>query len=115
MQNGYSALQGRARIHPPKPSDSELWRSVLDLSPDLAPAISFRDIKNTADRFAAMVAQGLMAETEAASILCGMVDGLAKRSRALKLLGNGVHPLVAANAWRTLSLAHNLRPLDLGA
>lgn len=38
-----------------------------------------------------------------------------QRSRALKLLGNGVHPLSAANAIRSLGIAHGLRPMDLGA
>lgn len=42
-----------------------------------------------------------------------LVDGLAHRSRALRLLGNGVHPLAAAHAWRTLAAAHGLRPVDL--
>ena len=28
-------------------------------------------------------------------------------------LGNGVHPLAAAHAWRTLAAAHGLRPVDL--
>lgn len=32
-----------------------------------------------------------------------MADGLADRARALRLLGNGVHPLAAAHAWGTLS------------
>jgi hypothetical protein len=34
-------------------------------------------------------------------------------TRALRLLGNGVHPLAAAHAWRALSTAHGLGPLDL--
>ena len=42
-----------------------------------------------------------------------LVDGLAHRSRALRLLGNGVHPLAAAHAWRTLAAAHGVRPVDL--
>ena len=45
--------------------------------------------------------------------LCRMADGLATRSFALRLLGNGVVPLVAGHAWRTLAAAHGLRPLDL--
>ena len=44
-----------------------------------------------------------------------MADGLAARSRALRLLGNGVHPLAAANAWRALAVAHGLGPVDLEA
>ena len=42
-----------------------------------------------------------------------MADGLAHRARALRLLGNGVHPLAAAHAWRVLAAAHGLGPLDL--
>ena len=37
------------------------------------------------------------------------------RARALRLLGNGVHPLAAAHAWRTLAAAHGLGPVDLAA
>jgi len=44
-----------------------------------------------------------------------MADGLAHRARALRLLGNGVHPLAAAHAWRAIAVAHGLRPLDLAA
>ncbi|MEM7797767.1 MAG: hypothetical protein AAF633_01140 [Chloroflexota bacterium] len=85
------------------------------MASDLAPAVSFRDLKRLCDDLASMVAQGLMAEAEAQSIVCRLANGLAARSRALKLLGNGVVPLQAAYAWRTLSAAHGLRPLDLGA
>ena len=34
---------------------------------------------------------------------------------ALRLLGNGVHPLAAAHAWRALAAAHGLGPVDLAA
>lgn len=43
-----------------------------------------------------------------------MVNGLAARTRALRLLGNGVCPLAAAHAWRSLAAAHGLGPVDLG-
>ena len=36
------------------------------------------------------------------------------RSRR-RLLGNGVHPLAAAHAWRSLAAAHGLGPMDLAA
>jgi hypothetical protein len=42
-----------------------------------------------------------------------MADGMAYQTRALRLLGNGVHPLAAAHAWRTLAAAHGLGPVDL--
>ena len=44
-----------------------------------------------------------------------MADGLAHRARALRLLGNGVHPLAAAHAWRALGAVHGLGPVDLAA
>ena len=42
-------------------------------------------------------------------------DGLAHRERALRLLGNRVHPLAAAHAWRALAASHGLGPVDLAA
>jgi len=82
---------------------------------DLAPALSVGDVKRFADRAAALVAQGRMAEAAAESVVRRMAHGLAERSRALRLYGNGVHPLAAGYAWRSLSYALGLRPVDLGA
>ena len=46
----------------------------------------------------------------------GLRDELgAGAGRALRLLGNGVHPLAAAHAWRSLAAAHGLGPVDLAA
>lgn len=98
----------RPRLHPPGPSDMDAWRDVLEVAPDLAPAISLRDVKRAADCFAQMVAAGQLAETEAQSRLCLLASSMANRSRILRLLGNGVHPLTAAYAWQTLSAAHGL-------
>lgn len=106
---------GRPALSPPLPDDTAAWRAVLDVAPDLAPALSVRDIKRISDRLAALVAQGRMAEAEAESVVRGMADGLANRTRQLRLLGNGVVPITAGHAWRTLALAHGLRPLDLEA
>jgi DNA (cytosine-5)-methyltransferase 1 len=111
---GSTRLHGRTGLFPPGPSDGAAWSATLAMAPDLAPAVAFGDIARRADQLAQMVASGELAETEAEPALCGMVDGLAQRSRALRLLGNGVHPLAAANAWRSLADAHGLRPLDLG-
>ncbi|WP_426038166.1 hypothetical protein [Cypionkella sp. TWP1-2-1b2] len=65
--------------------------------------------------WAAHIAQGLESPGAAAAepAVRRLVDGLAHRSRALRLLGNGVHPLGAAYAWRALASAHGLGPLDL--
>lgn len=105
----------RSWIYPPGPGNQQGWADVLRCAPYLAPAISIRDVKRISDHYAQMVAGGELAETEAESILRRLVDGMAGRSRILKLLGNGVYPLGAANAWRSLGLAHGLRPLDLVA
>jgi len=48
-------------------------------------------------------------------LFVGLLMGWPSRSRALRLLGNGVHPLAAAHAWRALATAHGLRPVDLAA
>ena len=61
-----------------------------------------------------------MADRAALAVYCQswgrwMADGLAHRARALRLLGNGVHPLAAAHAWRSLAAAHGLGPVDLAA
>lgn len=104
----------RLPLAPPGPSDADAWASVLSMAPDLAPALSVGDVKRVCDHAAALVAQGCMAEAEAQSIVRGMAHGLAERTRALRLYGNGVHPLEAAFAWRSLSYALGLRPVDLG-
>jgi len=113
--NGYPALCGGAGLFPPGPGDRGGWSAVLDHAPDLAPAASPRDLKRAADHYAALVASGCMAEAEAQSRLCRMADGLAGRPRALRVLGNGVVPLAAAYAWRSLAAAHGLWPVGLGA
>lgn len=109
--NRFSA--SRPAISPPGPSDSEAWAAVLRVAPDLAPSVAFGDIASRAYELAALVEAGELAEAEAEPALCRMVDGLASRARALRLLGNGVHPLAAAYAWRTLSAPHGLGWVDL--
>ena len=115
IPDGYPALQGGTGLHPPGPGDLAGWAAVLASRPDLAPAVSLRDVKRAADHFAALVARGIMAESEAESIVCRMAASLSNRSRALRLLGNAVHPLAAGHAWRSLASAHGLGPVDLGA
>ena len=111
--HGHSALCGGTGLFPPGPGDTDAWAAVLRVAPDLAPALSLGDVKRLADHCAQMVARGQLAEAEAQSRVCLAADGLAHRARALRLLGNGVCPIQAAYAWRTLTAAHGLPPIDL--
>ena len=112
--HGSTGLQGGTRVFPPGPDNDGAWAEVIDHSPNLSPATSFRDCKHYADGLAQDVASGKLAQEEAESAVRRMVNGLASRSRALRLLGNGVVPLEAAYAWRTLALGHGLQPYDMG-
>jgi len=107
----YPALPGGAGLHPPGPGDRDAWAAILAARPDLAPALGLSDCLAWAGRLAAHPESPGTAAAE--PTLRRMADGLAHRARALRLLGNGVHPLAAAHAWRTLAAAHGLRPVDL--
>lgn len=109
VAHGPAAQCGRPRVHAPGPADMAGWSEALRHAPYLAPAVSLRDVKRAADHFAALVARGIMAESEAESIVRGMASSLSNRSRALRVLGNSVHPLTAAYGWRELSAAHGLQ------
>ncbi|NHF74886.1 DNA cytosine methyltransferase [Paracoccus sp. 12-3] len=109
--DGYPALSGGAGLHPPGPADHAAWASILAARPDLAPALGFHDCLAWARRMSADPEGPVAAAAEPA--LRRMADGLAHRARALRLLGNGVHPLAAAHAWRALAAAHGLGPVDL--
>ncbi|MBZ0130574.1 MAG: DNA cytosine methyltransferase [Rhodobacteraceae bacterium] len=111
VPDGYSALPGRTGLQPPGPGDHYAWAAVLATRPDLAPALGFHDCLAWAGRLAAYPESPGTAAAQSA--LRRMADGLAYRARALRLLGNGVHPLAAAHAWRALAAAHGLRPVDL--
>ncbi len=111
--NGYPSLPRGTGLHPPGPSDHAEWAAVLASRPDLAPALGFNDCLAWAERLAADPESAGTAAAQ--SDLRRMADGLAHRARALRLLGNGVHPLAAAHAWRALASAHGLGPLDLAA
>ncbi|PKP68417.1 MAG: DNA cytosine methyltransferase [Alphaproteobacteria bacterium HGW-Alphaproteobacteria-4] len=111
--DGHSALPGGAGLHPPGPDEHAAWAAALASRPDLAPALGFDDCLAWARRLAADPEGPLKAAAEPA--LRRMADGLAHRARALRVLGNGVHPLAAAHAWRTLGAAHGLGPVDLAA
>ena len=114
-QARHARLRSGTRLHPPGPSDMDAWRDVLALYPDGAPALSLGDISTFSRYFASLVEAGELSQAEAEHRLRRMADGLASRPRALRLLGNGVHPLAAAYAWRSLSAAHGLGRVDMGA
>ncbi|WP_263289621.1 DNA cytosine methyltransferase [Tateyamaria pelophila] len=111
--DGYTALPGRAGLHPPGPDDHAAWAAILAARSDLAPALGFHDCLAWARHMSADPESPGTAAAQSA--LRRMVDGLAHRARALRLLGNGVHPLAAAHAWRSLAAAHGLGPVDLAA
>jgi len=111
--DGHSALPRRTGIFPPGPGDAAAWADTLATAPYLAPATSLADCLAWArDMATALEGQD---QAQAQSRLRGMAHGLAARSRALRLLGNGVVPLQAAYAWRTLAAAHGLGRVDLEA
>ncbi len=105
----------RPCLFPPGPGDGAAWSAVLTMAPGLAPSVAFGDIARRAQQLVALDEAGQLAQAAAESELRRMVDGMASRSRALRLLGNGVFSLAAGHAWRTLADAHGLRPLDLVA
>ncbi|MCQ0094248.1 DNA cytosine methyltransferase [Roseovarius sp. M141] len=107
VPDGYPALSRGTGLHPPGPGDPAAW-AVLAARPDLAPALGFNDCLAWAGRIAADPESPGAAAAQSA--LRRMADGLAHRARALRLLGNGVHPLAAAHAWRSLAAAHGLGP-----
>ena len=111
--HGSTAERGGARLFPPGPGDAAAWGDTIATAPHLAPATSINDCLAWAGSLAADVEVAEQAAAEPA--LCRMADGMALRTRALRLLGNGVHPLAAANAWRALSAAHGLGAVDLEA
>ena len=113
VKDGYPALQGGTGLFPPGPGDAAAWADALAVAPHLAPAAGLADcIARASNMAAALEWQG---QAAAEHTLRRMADGLASRSRALRLLGNGVVPLAAAYAWRTLAAAHGLGPVDMGA
>ncbi len=127
-------------IFPPGPGDRDTWAAVMASNPDRAPSFARRDVVAAAVNLAATLppdeaeaiepalrgiprgagmgavvsqAPALVDQAQALTGLRNLADGMALRTRALRLLGNGVHPLAAANAWRALSAAHGLWPVDL--
>lgn len=140
--HGSTPERGGAWIYPPGPGDRAAWSAVMAADPSRAPAVARSDAAAAALRLAAVVpadtahaileragdvaigeivravereAPGLVGLETALAGFRLMAHGMAARSRALQLLGNGVVPLVAAYAWRTLAASHGLMCLDLEA
>jgi DNA (cytosine-5)-methyltransferase 1 len=101
----------RIRIFPPGPRDAKAWAETLAIAPTMAPAASVHNCFTWLCNLATADAQSETAAAESA--IHRMAHGLAVRARALRLLGNGVHPLAAAHAWRSLAAALGLGPVDL--
>lgn len=108
----------------PARNDWRTWGTTLASRPDLAPAMQklSRDDAETALRralrcwvsgrnrrerrkVAAALAKRVVKETQPEafeSTVCGMADGLVPRADQLRLVGNGVDPLVAGYAFLSL-------------
>lgn len=76
LRSGRGSVAGPGLpVFPPGPEDWDGWRKVLSAEPKVEPAVR------------------------------GVADGMAARVDRLRACGNGVVPLVAAYAWRTLTSA----------
>jgi site-specific DNA-cytosine methylase len=84
------------RIFPPGPRDAKAWAETLAIAPTMVPAASVHNCFTWLCNLATADAQSETAAAESA--IRRMAHGLAVRARALRLLGNGVHPLAAAHA-----------------
>jgi len=89
-EGGDPDADGEALPFPPGPDDIDRWREVIKKRPDLAPAVPIEPtVRGVAD---------------------GQSDWVDRHSE----LGNGVVPLVAAYAYRTLSAALTLAHKEAG-
>ena len=101
VKDGHPALSRGTGLFPPGPSDSAAWSDTPQLRRSGARQASLIASHGRA------VWRRLDEPGESAPIPHrGLADGLASRSRALRLLGNGVVPLAAGYAWRALAAAH---------
>ena len=99
-------------VYPPGPGDLDAWRRILSVAPEFEPAIppDRTGILAAARRAYRLVAPGInrrargkASKAAFESFVCGMADGMAERTRRLRLSGNGVVPLEAAYAYITLA------------
>jgi len=138
--SGSTSERGCLPLFPPGPGDRDTWAAVMASNPDRAPSFARRDVIAAAVNLAATLspdeaeaiepalrsiprgagmgavvsqAPALVDQAQTLTGLRNLADGLALRTRALRLLGNGVCPLAAAHAWRSLASAHGLWPVDL--
>lgn len=112
VSDGHAGLRSGTGIFPPGPSDREAWAEILSHGSDHAPAIALDDVVSLANRLQSDLKGPFNAASQPR--LRRMAYGLARRARALRLLGNGVVPLQAAYAWRSLSASLGLGWVDLG-
>lgn len=85
---------------PPGPGDAAAWRRILAERGDLAPALSINEEWELGIRYP-------LASPPPQSPIRGVANGLAdrldiSRTARLRIIGNGVVPMQAARAWRTL-------------
>jgi site-specific DNA-cytosine methylase len=140
VAHGPTAKRSGAWLFPPRPDQSDIWASYLASNPLGGPSIARCDAKTAAISLAALFtadtatrlepglskmeslselgslvseAGGVVDQAETIARFCGVAHGLAQRTRALRILGNGVQPIQAAYAWRTLSAALGLGGMDL--
>lgn len=113
-------------LFPPGPGERDRWAAVASIGDRLVPALSRYDLFIDALRKESAFPHGSASREEARDIVAqaihalgaprvhqiaestlrGMADGLANRVDQLRMLGNGVVPLEAAYAIRSLLAAH---------
>lgn len=98
---GHDAMAAGFAAFPPGPSDHERWAAILRDRPDLAPALSINEEYELGLSFPLASPK---AQSEVRRSPHGLADGLdLPRAARLRLTGNGVVPLAAAHAFRTLT------------
>ena len=97
--DGHAGLEGRARLLFAPGPDDPAWVQIIGSAPHLAPAVADVDVAQ------ALFSEGVGPEgvaAQAQSVLRRLDAWLAQRVDRLRAGGNGVSPLAAALAWRTL-------------
>ena len=98
-------------LFPPGPGDLDAWKRILEIDPDVAPAIDSGRFGTlvSARRLYRLCAPGVNRRARGAasrkafeSAFRGVADGIPNRTQQLRLFGNGVVALQAAYAFATL-------------